>query len=162
MRAIELTKGRVTVVDDEDFEVLAQWRWHLGGSGYAARTRRIGGRKTEKVLMHRVIMGNPEGMHIDHINGDPLDNRRSNLRIVTRFQNEQNRGKNKNNTSGYKGVTFSKKEQKWVAQITANGKSYRAGCHASPEAAAQAYNEAATRLHGEFATLNKIPQPSNN
>jgi len=88
---------------------------------------------------------------IDHINGDKADNRWSNLRAATRYQNIQNRGPHKDNAIGLKGVHFSGKEQKWIAQIHANGNSKRLGCFDCPAAASFAYQIAADKHHGAFA-----------
>lgn len=154
MRAIELTRGVVAIVDDENFESLAQWRWHTNTQGYAVRTKKLPGGKTRKVYMHREIMGNPEGVEVDHRNGNTTDNRRENLRVATKFQNEQNRGKNRNNTSGYKGVGFDKLTNRWTAKIDSGGKTHWLGRFKTAEEASLAYNAAAQRLHGEFANFN--------
>ena len=89
--------------------------------------------------------------HIDHINGDKADNRLCNLRQATRFENLSNRGKNKNNSSGYKGVWFNKKLGKWIAGITHNNKAKHLGVFETPELAYEAYCKKAAELHGEFA-----------
>jgi hypothetical protein len=106
-------------VDPEDYAELSRWRWHLlgGRHRYAARTVALGGGKTRHVLMHRQILGTPPQLQTDHKNGDKLDNRRSNLRIVKQVQNAQNlRSLRSDNTSGYRGVTWQKDAQKWKAQ----------------------------------------------
>lgn len=102
--------------------------------------------------MHREIVGTPEGMDTDHINGDKLDNRRSNLRICTHAQNGANRGPQKNGSSGYKGVSYHCK--KWRVQICINGKTKRLGGFNSLLDAAKAYDKAARKYHGEFARTN--------
>src|SRR4051812_32510094 len=106
MAKIRLAGGHITEVDDADFEWLNQWKWHLSTSGYATRTQYIkgSGRKNQKniiIRMHRLIMNCPEGLFVDHINGNKLNNRRANLRLATQTDNHQNRGKQNNNTSGY-------------------------------------------------------------
>lgn len=151
MKVIQLTKGQVAIVDDEDFERLAQWRWHLVTAGYAGR--RIGNRK---VLMHRIIIG--EGncwlMDIDHKNGNRLDNRRCNLRVCTRSQNHQNRRMMSNNTSGFKGVALDRTAGKFVARIKPPlRKSLYLGHFDKAEDAAMAYQIAATKHFGEFARI---------
>lgn len=93
---------------------------------------------------------------VDHINGDGLDNRKSNLRICNGSQNRCNKGKPKNNTSGYKGVTWHTPNKKWVAQIAVNGKHSYIGSFKTKEEAAKAYNKKAKELHGEFARLNNL------
>jgi len=104
--------------------------------------------------MHRLILNPPAGITIDHINGNGLDNRRENLRLAGRGQNQCNRGKQSNNTSGFKGVTWHKNLNKWEAGISISGKRYHVGFYKTPEAAARAYDDAAKKYHGEFARLN--------
>ena len=99
--------------------------------------------------MHRLITGASYGIEVDHINGDRLDNRRSNLRLCTKAENTRNKVQQKHNRFGLKGVSF--KCGKFYAQIQAHGKKYCLGYHSTPEEAHQAYCEAAFRLHGEFA-----------
>jgi hypothetical protein len=111
--------------------------------------------------MHRQILGAPPGQQVDHINGDTLDNRRVNLRLATHGQNQHNRGKYRNNKSGYKGVSWDKAAGKWRAQIKFNNKKYNLGRYHDPIEAALAYDAAAIRLHGAFARLN-FPATTNN
>lgn len=154
MKVIELTKGQVAIVDDEDFEKLAQYRWHCDHDGYARRNApRIDGKGKGVIIMHRVIMNTPRGMLTDHVNGNKLDNRRSNLRICTRRQNAYNCPASKNNKLGLKGVSTTKYGT-FEAQITANGKHYRLGYYNTPQEAHAVYAAAAIRLHGEFARFN--------
>ncbi len=105
--------------------------------------------------MHNLIINTPDGMEADHINGNTLDNRRSNLRICTRGQNQRNRRGNLNGTSKYKGVSFKNENKKWVAQIGFK-KNMFIGYYKTEIEAALAYNEAAKKYHGKFARLNKI------
>jgi len=107
-------------------------------------------------LLHRIIMGFPENREIDHRNLNKLDCRRQNLRICTRSQNMMNRGKQKNNSVGYKGVRKDKrrKRKNYRAQITANKKIYYLGSFKKPEAAGAAYRKAAKQLHGKFARVS--------
>lgn len=120
MKTIPLTKGVVALVDDEDYAFLSQWKWHET-SGYAARWERQGSRRVS-VKMHRQILNAPEGMDVDHINGNRADNRRHNIRIVSTQVNMRNLKMNKRNTSGCQGVTFLKPKNKrcnglWIARI---------------------------------------------
>lgn len=155
MRVIELTRGLVAIVDDEDFEALAQWRWCALTSGYANRKARMAeGNVGKSILMHRVIMNAKKDEHVDHINGIVTDNRKCNLRICNRFQNQSNRGKNKNNTTGFKGVCFENRSKKFLATISSNGKCKRLGLFNTAEEAHAAYCEAASKFHGEFAKFN--------
>ena len=109
----------------------------------------------ERFIAHRLawfhVYGEWPSDQIDHINGNPDDNRLCNLRDSSQAENTCNRGKSSNNTSGYKGVTWHKKAKKWLAQIGANGQHYYLGLFDTAEEAHAAYCEAAVRLHGEFA-----------
>lgn len=147
MKWIKLTKGKRTMVDNEDFEKLSQYKWCY--AIYAIR-----GKKGEKGAwkMHWDIMGKPKnGLQIDHINGNKLDNRRKNLRVVTDQQNKCNRGKISSNTSGYKGVTWRKDRKTWHAQIQINRKVIHLGHYKSKLQAYKKYCEACIKYHGEFA-----------
>lgn len=160
MKTIPLTKGKVALVDDADYGALSRFRWHTlqhgGGKFYAVRAGTTVGTKRRMITMHAHLAGTPAGMVTDHVNGDSLDNRRSNLRVCTQSENLANRGKSKNNTSGYKGVTRDWRSIKnpWVAQIWKLNRRIHLGVFPTAEAAARAYDEAALKLHGEFAFLN--------
>mgnify|MGYP001606453598 CR=1 FL=1 len=157
-KEIPLTQGKVALVDAEDYEYLNQFKWHAhkyknGGGYYVAR----GIKKNEKkVFMHQEVLKPPKGMYPDHINRDGLDNRRWNLRICTTSQNGINKGKQKNNTSGYKGVCWHKRDEKWQARIKVDKKPMYLGYFNTKEEAALAYNEAAKQYFGEFAKLNNF------
>jgi hypothetical protein len=161
VKEIPLTHGLFALVDDSDYVILSKYKWHAttihrdGKVSYrAART----GRPISPipVLMHRQIMGFPEGKQVDHINGNPLDNRRANLRICENAQNNRNKGLTKASTSGYKGVSFSKQIGKWRAYIVTNYRQTSLGLFDNPLDAAKAYNVAALKYHGEFARLNEL------
>lgn len=127
------------LVDASDHAQLARHRWRLQEHGYAVRHEYIDHTHSRSIRMHRQIMGvtDPE-THIDHINGDKLDNRRTNLRVATRSQNEQNRsGLNQNNRSGHRGVHWSKSEQKWKVQVTLDRKVHCLGTFDDLEEAAR-------------------------
>jgi hypothetical protein len=93
---------------------------------------------------------------LDHIDGDPTNNRISNLREVSRLENNTNKGRYSRGSSGYKGVSYAKLQRKWKAQIQAKGEKIYLGLFNCPREAAHAYNVAAVQLHGEFARLNPI------
>lgn len=143
-----------TLVDDEDYEWLAETKWSNDGSGYAIR--RVKGKNTTE-KMHRLILNAKPGEQVDHINRLPYDNRRENLRLVTNVQNSRNREKYRTNKTGYKGVAVYK-ENKWTAQITVEYKKIHLGVFTCTKQAALAYNEAAKQHFGEFAQLNVIEE----
>jgi RNA polymerase sigma factor (sigma-70 family) len=144
------------LVDDEDFD-----RINNMGKWCACKVNQVSivARRTvdgKSVMMHRVIMNAPDGMDVDHKFHNTLDNQKENLRVCTHAENQKNRQKGKNNTSGYKGVTWLKVEEKWLATIFSDGKKHYVGQYDTPEQAATAYDIAALDLHGEYACLNEI------
>lgn len=148
MKKMLMKLEKYCLIDDKDLILLDSFRWVISSKGYVITNQKNGG------ALHRIITGAQKGDIVDHINGDKLDNRRSNLRICTNAQNLMNRGFNKNNKSGYKGVSFQKSANKWEAKIMVDKRSYYLGLFMTKEAAAKAYNIAAKKLHGEFAKLN--------
>lgn len=161
-KEIQLTQGKVALVDDEDYEYLNKWKWCLRGTGrgkfYAIR----GFSKSKKsnikgsISMHRQLMKPKKGYVIDHLDGNTLNNQKNNLRICTQSQNISNQKISVSNTSGYKGVCYDKKMNKFRAQIVCNKKRYYLGSYDNPVDAAHIYNAAAIKYHGEFAKLNEI------
>lgn len=163
-KIIPLTKGFVTIVDEADYDWLNQWKWHYS-KGRAHRTERIGLRKYNRkihFLMHRVIKNAPKNMVVDHKDGDALNNCRSNLRICTQCQNTKNQTPRKNTTSKYKGVSWSEERQKWVVFISHDKHHIPLGRYIDEIKAAIVYNEAALKLHGEYAKLNIIEKLGDN
>lgn len=148
---------KFATVDAIDFDWLNQWRWHFR-DGYAARTQvftRVNGKQpSEKIWMHRLINKTPKGMETDHINRDRLDNRRENLRAVTKRQNAMNRNMRVDNKSGYIGVCWDKDRNKWVASLSTNDKTIHLGRYEDIVEAAKAYDQAAEKHYGEYAHLN--------
>ena len=152
MKTIQLTKGKIALVDDDDFELVSRWKWRPGGRGGC---RAVTGKSPNLIHMSHVILGVPSEILIDHANRDPMDNRRENLRVCTVTQNLHNRDLQANSTSGYKGVTRDpQRKGKWVARISVNGKRKWLGRFDFPEDAARAYDVAACELYGEFARTN--------
>jgi hypothetical protein len=159
MKEIELTNGGKTLVDDEDFDELNKHKWFShkeGNTSYAWRHEKKGVRQYGKVKMHRQILNPKITESVDHINGNGLDNRRSNIRICTVQENQMNRQKHHNYSSGFKGVSFHRKNKKWRATINRDGKQISAGCYATEEEAAIAYNKKSFELFGEFARPNVV------
>jgi len=153
-RLIPLTRGKFAVVDAADFEWLNQWKWNAQYDkklDYYRASRKTSKKlgKSVTVYMHRLIVNAPIGTQVDHRDGDGLNNRRSNLRSATHFTNGYNRGPNKNNTSGFKGVA--RHSGKWWAYIGVNGKRINLGRFFDIHDAAAAYAAAARKYHGEFA-----------
>lgn len=162
VKTIELTQNQVALVDDEDYDFLNRNKWHARNQPhikgyYAVRAICIdkinGKQKLKTIRIHRAVIERIIGRKlkrtelVDHINNDPLDNRRENLRIVTNRQNQQNR-KNKG-TSRYPGVYWSKCYSKWVANIRLNGKTKHLGYFLDEREAAKAYEKACRELVGE-------------
>jgi hypothetical protein len=156
LKIIYARHGEEILVDDEDYEELIRHKWHVSSKGYATTWCPTKDGKDGVERMHRMVLGlqrgDPrQGDHIDHTK--KLDNRRSNLRIATRSENQMNRGRPRRGNNPYKGVTRSTHGDKWVGQIVANGKRYHLGTFSTPEAAHEAYKRAAIELHGEFANI---------
>lgn len=142
------SKGRTSLVDEDVWFWARNFTWFVSANGYVST--RSGGRT---MTLHRIVMGNPVGLDVDHINGSRLDNTRANLRAVTRQQNMMNMGPRANKASRFKGVGLHA-VGKWNARITAGGKNLHLGMFDSEEDAARAYDAAATQHYGQFARLN--------
>lgn len=147
----------VALVDDEDFEIVSKYRWHIvrrPNTWYAEATISRGKTKT----LHRFILNlNETTLTADHINGNGLDNRRINLRICTQKENARNSKIPNTSTTGYKGVCFVSARKKFIAGIVVNDKRIALGEFRTKEEAALRYNEAAKKYFGEFARLNEVP-----
>lgn len=155
MGEIMLSRGAYAIVDDADKAQLDHYHYYLNGHGYAERT--VKGTHHQTVYLHHDIIGKPpEGMVVDHINRNRLDNRRCNLRFVSRTQNRVNSCPQKNGSSKYKGVSYHRQLKKWRSCITVAGKTISLGCYFSEQEAAEAYNQAAIQFYGEYAVLNKL------
>lgn len=155
MKAIPLTQGKRALVDDQWYDRLSSMRWQAARDHNRNRFYAVHARRGKPNLnMARVIMDAPDGMMIDHVNHDTLDNRMSNLRVCTNRQNQGNQKPKVGFSSRFKGVSWSKQMQKWYAGIKYRGKSYNLGHFNDEGCAAFAYDNAAIRFHGEFARTN--------
>ncbi|MGL5074568.1 MAG: HNH endonuclease [Waterburya sp.] len=151
---IKLTCGAVALVDAAYWWTAKCFNWSLSSHGYAIRhTTKLEGYK--KVLMHRDIMGFPDCL-VDHINGNKLDNRTQNLRLATKSENNQNRRKMPNNTSGNTGVSWNKKKEKWVTYITKENKRYYLGSYACLFEAFVVRERAMLKEFGDFSATRLI------
>lgn len=148
-KRIVLTNGMVAYVDAADYEELNRYTWQLVSAGYAARHE-----KGKWVFMHRQIMNPPEGMQVDHIHRNRLDNTRAHLRICTASENARNRGKRADASSRFIGVSYDKKRKKWLAYIRLERKLRQIGAYGDEIEAARAHDYAAVLHHGDFARLN--------
>ena len=149
-------KGRNEYIhlDVRDLIYVRFFRWYINGNGYAIATfPKEMGDWNKKLLMHRLITQCPEHLHVDHINHNKLDNRRKNLRVCNRKQNQGNSRKQSNNKTGFKGV-FRSPNGKFIAQAKIDLKSIHIGTFETAEEAAKAYDKVALAEWGEFAKLN--------
>lgn len=151
---IELPGGDVAVADLADKDLLAGFHWRRSTNGYVYADR-----GQLRIALHRLVAGAAEGTRIDHVNGDPLDNRTCNLRLASTAQNRANAGPNRikgGKTSQYKGVSWASTKGKWLANIHVDGRTRYLGRFTGERAAARAYNAAAKEAWGEFARLNDV------
>jgi hypothetical protein len=156
MKQIPLTNGGFTTVDDEDFERLSRYRWQRDTTKPRVfRCEYVGSYKSRTIYMHREIVEAPQGMSVDHIDGNTLNNERHNLRICTHAQNMKNIRRKQPHTSRFKGVYFESATGRWRAQIGSDNKSRVLGRFATEVAAARAYDAAAGQLHGDYACTNE-------
>lgn len=160
MKKIRLTQNKFALVDDDDYSRLNKHRWctfrnrHIW---YAVRNVTSTNGKQVRLLMHREIMNPIKKLHVDHVDGNGLNNQKLNLRKCTNSQNLANSKKQINNTSGYRGVSWRKRQQTWEAYISINKRRVHLGLFDSPQEAAQAYDDHAIKYFKEFARLNFPP-----
>jgi hypothetical protein len=157
-KEIILSKNKTAIVDNEDYDWLNQWKWcayKAYNTYYACRNTEINGKKS-MIQMHREILGLQEGDNklADHKDRNGLNNRRNNLRVVSRSLNSHNCKKLKNNTSGFRGVHWNKPRRKWIVQITINGVKKHYGCFDSPIEAAKCYDRKVIETYGLDAVTN--------
>jgi hypothetical protein len=158
MREIPLTQSKVALVDDEDFNYLNQWNWCINKDVrtlYAFKGKSQNSNKASS--MHQLLVSVPEGMEIDHINHNGLDNRKENLRVCTHAENIHNqRTQNRNKTSQFKGVCWMEKSKRWRARIKVNMEFIYLGSFISEIKAALAYDKASKKYYGDFSCTNFI------
>lgn len=151
---IHLPCGAIAIIDNADTELVSGFKWRLLPNGYVYADRYCW-----RIALHRLIAGPRDGEKVDHINGNPLDNRAYNLRIATSSQNGANRGPDRRKmgtSSKYKGVSWNQERQHWRAYVHVNGKTRSVGSFSEERAAARAYDRAAIGIWGKFARLNNV------
>jgi len=147
-----LANGRgVALVDDEDEGLVSGLSWYFQ-NGYARAD--LPRPSNAKIYMHRLLLGQPIGLQVDHRNGNRLDNRRCNLRLASATQNAANSGPKPSNRSGFRGVSWFPRDRRWTVHIKVNGRAKNLGYFDDPVEAARVYDAAAVAAHGEFARLN--------
>lgn len=151
---VDLGRGGVALIDALDASLVGRWSWRgvqKSNTYYAKRSMRIAGSsKSSTQSMHRLIMNPPEGMVVDHINGNGLDNRRSNLRVCTQGENLRCKKVVKSST-GVRGVSLTRNGERYVAQCSLNGRSKVIGVFDTLAEASEAYYRRAREIHGDFA-----------
>ena len=155
---VELTQGQVTLVDIEDLPIIAEYQWNASWnpdrkSYYATANIRLPSGKKTSIRLNRLVMNAQHPFVVDHINTVTLDNRKSNLRICTKSENGMNRGKQSNNTTGHKGICFSKSKNRYVVHIKKDGKSKYIGGYENYEDAVIAHEQALEKMHGDFSRI---------
>ena len=155
-KIIYYTKGEAyeVLIDAEDVDKVKDYTWNVDSRLYCYYTKLNKSIARLHRYIHRYIMNAPEGMVVDHINGDKLDNRKCNLRICTQGENVMNRPKPKNNTSGCKGVNWDKVNQKWKVELKCKGKYIFLGRYENLEEAKKVRIEAELKYFGEYANPN--------
>lgn len=154
---VPLTKGYTAIIDAEDVPLVADYNWFAQverrADGNIARVYAVRHAMRRAVLLHRFLAQTPDGLETDHIDGNGLNNRRSNLRQATQAQNRQNARTRVDNAAGIKGVCWHGHSRKWLAQIRVDGKQRHLGIFKCRTAAAFAYAKASRKLHGEFGRV---------
>lgn len=150
------SKGEMFLVDLEDFERVRKYCWHFDCRGYVRAKAKNGHRTNKHITLHRFIMGFPKDMLVDHIHGrdSKYDNRKSNLRIATPQQNQQNRGMRSDNKSGVSGVCWAKECNSWVAYIQVSGKPKCLGHYQNFEDAVESRKKAEDKYYNEWSYSN--------
>ncbi len=159
MKQVNLTRGFVAIVDDDDYERVIGFKWFAhedktSRTIYAVTNIRLPNGQRTSISLHRFLMGNPKGFMVDHRDCNGLNCIRENMRLCDRRGNRWNRRRDANNSSGYIGVSWATADRKWRAAAETNGKTVYLGVFNSPEDAARAYDERIKVDRGEFAVTN--------
>ena len=168
MQYIPLTKGKFAIVDDEEYDRINQWKWSASRRGnqcYAVRSFAHESRIRTRPMHHEVLelpLAEGQKWVVDHINRNPLDNRKENLRVCTTQQNVFNCGPSgkKDKTSYYKGVSFYRRHKLWTARVHYKGRTYCLGYFKTEYEAVAAYNRAVVQKAGEYAYVNRWRGPT--
>lgn len=160
MTTIKLSQGKEAIIDEADYESVSKYKWTYcinkkDGHQFVIHGWAKGSGK-KNLYLGRYIVDAPDHLEVDHINQNPLDNRRSNLRLATRSQNAANIRKRSDNTTGYKGISFDKSRNKFIVIFTNKGKQKNLGRFDDIRDAIKVRNEAAKEAFGEFATPNPL------
>ena len=150
MKYISLTQNKKAIVDDEDYERINTLKWYFHRGRAVRKPPKVNGKTKGFIWMHREVLHATEGQIVDHINNDSLDNRKENLRFVTRSENQWNQKLGKRNTSGYKNIHWNKRKKVWRLNFTKNGRLFCFGHYKNIEDAIKGRNEYALKLHGGF------------
>ncbi|MBV8176367.1 MAG: HNH endonuclease [Verrucomicrobia bacterium] len=154
VKRLELTRGYYALLDAEDYEFASRFRWRAVTKGkWTYAYGRVDG---EDMFMHRALLKAKPGEQVDHENSNGLDNRRRNLRLCTQPKNSRNQKVGAHNTTGFKGVRYSKRYRNWRATIGIMNRNYSLGSYATKIEAAIAYNIGSVEFHGPFARLNDV------
>jgi hypothetical protein len=156
---VPLSLGYSAVIDASDVQLVAGSNWYAKrgrNTIYAIRAVYVGDQKSTSEHLHRIILGAQQGVQVDHIDGDGLNNRRANLRAVSASENAMNQRLRKNNTSGHRGVSYCAARNKWIAQIQAFNNYYHLGKFETKEEAIIAYMRASAELHEEFGEASRV------
>jgi hypothetical protein len=151
LRKLWRPSGEFALVDAEDFHLVCHLKWRIHSDGYAI-TSQLGQPQTKRtnIYMHRLIIKPGKGLQADHINGNRLDNRRCNLRVATSSQNNSNNSRRRIGLTGYRGVSWCRHREKYVARVQHKNKEFFLGSYSDPKSAHAAYVRMAKKLHQEF------------
>ena len=167
-KVVVLPTGEEVLVDEEDYERVSKVAWHITPQGRVVKNKCLRqDQNGTRTALHRFILGVTDpSIQIDHINRNPLDNRKSNLRVCNQSQNNCNRGKlvTAKTTSKYKGVSYkaNRKKNPWYCKVKYQGKHLHLGCFSTEREAGLCYNKFALEHYGEFALLNDIQEVADN